>query len=457
MSRSFDRELRQLRDEIEAADDALIASLNRRFELVSHVYELKDEAGTAQIDAEREADLLRRLAARNTGPLSTNAMASVFEAVLDVMKHELRGEPGRKTAEEHVPRAPVARLAIVGTGLIGTSVALAAKRAGVAQIVGWDVDADALREAARAGAVEAAESLARAAAGAELVVVSVPVGRLSPVVADVLAAAPEATVTDVGSTKRILAPLGDPRLVPGHPVAGGSTSGPRGASADLFRGATWFLSPLPATEPDRLSVVERFVASLGAHPVRMDPGEHDRLMALTSHLPHALANILIGVVAREGDERLRHAGPSLREMTRVAGANPPLWADIFSANADLLVDVLATFRGAVQELEQALREGDFSGLERQIQEAAATRSRMLEHAYRTAAGDLQEIRVRVPDRPGALARITQELGGAGINIEDFELHHISPEYGGVLVLVIAGTDDAMRARRLLQEAEYPAA
>ncbi len=453
-------DLRRLREEIGALDRAVLEALNRRLRLVHRVNEHKKATGAPLIDAERESELLHELQAANAGPLSAGAVQSVFAAVLDVMKQEVRGEPRTEPAAARPAAAAVASLAVVGTGLVGTSVALAARRSGVARVSGWDADRSTLREAAGAKALDdAASSLAEAVAGAELVVVAVPVGSLTAATRDVLeAASGEATVTDVGSTKRGLAAASDdPRLVPGHPLAGGSTGGPARAAADLFDGATWFLTPLPTSDPQRVELVERFVASLGARAVRLDAETHDRILAVTSHLPHALANLLMQSVTAAGDEALGYAGASLREMTRVAGANPAVWADIFVENGDVLADALAEHRQAAGEVERALRAGDRAFFERWIGEAASARSRMLEYAYRTEARMLNRIRVRVPDKPGVLARITQTLGAAGINIEDFELRHVSPEYGGVLVILVAGSDNAELARTLLRREGYSAA
>ena len=187
----------------------------------------------------------------------------------------------------------IRRLAVVGTGLMGASVALAAKGAGVEHVAGWDADDASLALAESRGAVdEAAPSLAAAVAGADLAVVAVPVAALPAQVTAVLAASGEATtVTDVGSTKgAVCAAAGaDPRFVGGHPVCGSEARGPGHARAELFRGATWFLTPATATEPERYRALHGFVAALGATPVAVDPAAHDRLVALTSHLPHALA------------------------------------------------------------------------------------------------------------------------------------------------------------------------
>ena len=172
--------LPELRERIAAVDREVLDALNRRLELVARVQERKQEAGAPLIDAQREAELLEELTAANRGPLSERAVQSVFAAVLDVMKQEVRGE-ARPGSPPQAPAAPpvVTRLAVVGTGLVGASVGLAAKRAGVARVTGWDADGATLREAAGAKAVDtAAPSLRDAVAGAELVVVAVPVGAL---------------------------------------------------------------------------------------------------------------------------------------------------------------------------------------------------------------------------------------------------------------------------------------
>jgi prephenate dehydrogenase len=454
-------DLEGLRAEISELDRRLLELLNRRLELVAAVRDYKDAAGERWIDPEREAELLEALVATNAGPLSERGVTSIFSAVLDVLKQEVaagRRVPASSGTAVERPRA-IERLAVVGTGLVGTSVALAAARAGT-RSRGFDPDRGVLEGAAARGAVEAAPSLAEAIADAELVVVAVPVGAAPAVVSEVLEAVGEGVVvTDVASTKRPLASLADPRFVPGHPVAGGVTGGPTRAAQDLFDAATWFLTPTHAS-PESIELVERFVVSLGARPVRADAAAHDRLLALTSHLPHALANILMLRVAEAAtgdDAPLAYAGASLREMTRVAGANAAVWSDIFLGNADEIAAALAGFRASLDELEQALRSADRESIESSIVTAAAARERLDSFAYRTEPAQLNRIRVRIPDRPGVLARITQILGTAQINLEDFELRHVSPEYGGVLVILVAGADKAARARELLRREGYSAA
>jgi prephenate dehydrogenase len=353
----------------------------------------------------------------------------------------------------------VRRLAIVGTGLIGASVALAAKRGVGAEVIGYDPEPEALAAAVARGALDrAAESLAEAVADADLAVVAAPVAQLAGQVRAVLEASDACTVTDVGSTKVGVcsAALGSDRFVGGHPVCGSEARGAEHASAELFEGATWFLTPLAATDPERHRLVHGFVSSVGATPVAVDPVAHDRLVALTSHLPHALANLLVnqaGANRIDGHDPVAAAGGSLRDMTRVAGANPRIWIDIFLENAVPVREALGEHRKQLDRLEQALETGDAGFLAKWIGEAAGNRQRMLAEAY-PDPGSLQQLRVHVPDRPGVLAGITQALGAERINIEDFELHHMSPDRGGTLTLLITGEDEARRAAELLRAQGY---
>jgi prephenate dehydrogenase len=349
----------------------------------------------------------------------------------------------------------VKRLGIIGTGLIGASVGLAAKRAGVEVVEGYDFS-ETVREAAVArGAVDRTLSAAGEALGADLVVVAVPVIALQSVLRDAVGG--NATVTDVGSTKSNLGEaLSKPTFVGGHPVTGSEAHGPEHATADLFDGATWFLTPTAQTDPERYRLVHGFVSALGATPVAIDAEAHDRLVALTSHLPHALANLLVnqaGASRIEGHEPLAAAGGSLRDMTRVAGANPRIWVDIFLENTDALRGALGEHRRRLEQLEAALEARDAGFIARWIGEAADNRRQMLHQAF-ADPGELHRLRVHVPDRPGVLAGITQALGAQRINIEDFELQHVSPERGGTLTLLVTGEREAERAAAVLESQGY---
>jgi prephenate dehydrogenase len=349
------------------------------------------------------------------------------------------------------------RIAIIGTGLMGASVGLAARRRGDG-VVGWDPDPDALAAAAARDAVEPAASLDEAVRAAELVVVAAPIAQLPAQVAAALAATTDATVTDVGSTKAsvVAAAAGSPRFVGGHPICGSESRGAENATASLFENATWFLTPGTHTDADRHRLVHGFVSDVGATPVAIDADAHDRLVAMTSHVPHVLANVIAnqtGEARVEGHEPLAHAGGSLRDMTRIAGANPRIWVDIFLDNADAVRGALAEHRRRIEQVEAALEQGDAGFLARWIGEASANRRRMLAREY-PDPGALQRLRVHVSDRPGVLAAITQALGAERINIEDFELHHMSPERGGTLQVLVGGEGEAQRAAELLERQGY---
>jgi prephenate dehydrogenase len=199
-----------------------------------------------------------------------------------------------------------------------------------------------------------------------------------------------------------------------------------------------------------------FVSELGAIPIAIDPAAHDRLVALTSHVPHVLANVFInqaGATRVEGHEPLANAGGSLRDMTRIAGANPRIWTDIFLDNADALREALVEHRRRVEQVENALAQGDAGFLARWIGEASQNRRHLLDVRYEDA-GALQHVRLHIPDRPGVLQGITQALGAERINIQDWELEHISHERGGTLTLLVFGEDEAQRAAVLLESQGY---
>ena len=351
------------------------------------------------------------------------------------------------------------RVAVIGLGLIGGSLALAATARGD-QVVATDRDETAGEIGLDRGAIARFEpTIDGALDGTDLAFVCGPVGELASLTGQALEAAPSGcAVSDVGSTKgRLVARVGaNPQFVGGHPVCGSEARGVANARPELFDGATWFLTPVAETDPSAHRRLHTFVSSLGARPVAIDPDAHDRLVALTSHLPHALANVLVnqaGAGRIEGHDPLAAAGGSLRDMTRVAGANPRIWVDIFLDNAGALGEALAEHRRRIEQLEQALATRDAGMLARWIAEASGHRRRMLDEAY-PDPGELQRVTAHVPDRPGVLAGITQALGAERINIEDFELRHFSPERGGVLTILVSGASEAERAARLLEAQGY---
>ena len=257
------------------------------------------------------------------------------------------------------------RIAVLGVGLIGGSIALAAReRLDGTEVAGWDPAPEALAAARARGALDAeAGSAAEAVAGAEAVFACAPVGALPGLVAEALAAAgPDCVVTDVGSTKRALAGATlDERFVGGHPVAGSEGTGAEHARGDLFDGAAWYLTPGERSSGLLYERLHRTVSAFGARPIAIDAETHDRVLAAVSHLPHVLANVLVSQAARllrEEGEALPRVGPSFRDATRVAGANPRVWGDIYAANAEAIAAEIDATVAGLEEVAALLRAGD---------------------------------------------------------------------------------------------------
>ena len=260
------------------------------------------------------------------------------------------------------------RIAVVGLGLIGGSIALAARRRLGADVSGIDRDHDAEQAALSAGALDrAGEDFAAALAGAQAVFVAVPVGAIAQTVETALEHAPaDCVVTDVGSTKRaIMAAQQDRRFVGGHPLAGSEHSGFRHAREDLFDGATWYLTPTATTFEAHYERLHTLVESMGARPRAIDPHGHDRLVATASHLPHVVANALAAQARATlpPGEALSWAGPSFRDATRVAGAPTEIWTDIYMTNADLLAAAVEDMAARLSEFREALLTGDRARVE----------------------------------------------------------------------------------------------
>jgi prephenate dehydrogenase len=353
------------------------------------------------------------------------------------------------------------RLAIVGVGLIGGSVGLAARERLGAEVRGHDASPAALAEALPRGALDSAcASLEEAVADAEAVFVAVPVSELAATVAAALAAAPpDCVVTDVGSTKRaVVAAQADPRFVGGHPLAGAETSGLGHARADLFEGATWYLTPTATTSGMLYERLHRLLRSLGARPVAIDPDTHDRILATVSHLPHVLANVLVAQAAQAlaaGDERLPATGPSFRDATRVAGAPSRVWRDIYLSNHDVLAEEIDDTIARLEDVRDVLRRADGERITAWNDAAAGDRRRLLE--AQLAGGPLSELRVSVPNRPGVIAQLALELGRAGVNIADLALYPAPDMSEGVVALWVAGEEAADRADELVQRLGFPVA
>ena len=349
-------------------------------------------------------------------------------------------------------QAAPGRAVVVGLGLIGTSVALALRKAGW-HVTGSDLDADRADRARQLGALDVVGD----DDAADLAVVATPV-RAVPGVARALLEA-DATgglvVTDVGSVKgEIVAAVAHPRFVGGHPMAGSEQEGPEGADPDLFVGATWVLTPTPSTAERSFSLVSSVVTALGADVVALAPERHDQLVAVVSHVPHLAAANLMALAADASEEQaalLRLAAGGFRDMTRIAAGDPAIWPDIFRDNAPAVLAVLDALRERLDEARRIVAEGDRDALVALLERARHARRNLPARAPRPE--EVVEVRVPVPDRPGVLAEVTTALGELGVNVRDLEIAHSVEGDRGVLVLVV-DAQAAPRARAALAERGY---
>lgn len=269
------------------------------------------------------------------------------------------------------------RVAVVGLGLIGGSIALAARERLSAEVSGWDADPAAIAAAVERGAIiSGAGSLASAVEGADAVFAAAPVDALPELLREVLARASAAcVVTDVGSTKRSIAgSIEDSRFVGGHPLAGAETSGLEHARSDMFAGATWYLTPASHTADTTVARARDLVNALGAKPVEIEPAAHDRLMATVSHLPHVFANVLVSQLAELDPSAA--PGPSFRDATRVAGSNTTVWSGIYLDNRDALIDAIDDAITRLRAIRGTLAGGDREALVEWSEQAAADRGRL---------------------------------------------------------------------------------
>jgi prephenate dehydrogenase len=350
------------------------------------------------------------------------------------------------------------RIAVLGVGLIGGSIGLAAKRRLGAEVAGYDAEPASADRALELGALDrAAATVGDAVRDAEVVFCAGPVRVLPELVTEALdESGADAVVTDVGSTKReLIASLPDDerleRFIGGHPIAGAESAGVENARDDLFEGARWYLTPTERSSGMHYDRLQRAVADLGARPQAIDPETHDRLMATVSHLPHVIANVLVqqaAAAAMEESERLPEVGPSFRDTTRVAGANPAIWGDIFATNSEAVAREIDAAAERLREAAEVIRSGDGDRVAAWHGAARTDRRRLLEADL--VGGELYELRLSVENRPGTVAEIALALGRAGVNIEDMALYPAPDMRTGAVSLWVAGGAESERAAEIVR-------
>ncbi len=342
------------------------------------------------------------------------------------------------------PTEPAARrrALVVGTGLIGGSIALGLRSRGW-HVSGLDADDDRAREALAAGVVDAVGDDPEA----EVVFVATPAPAVAAVARRYLAdpaRRADAVVTDVSGVKTaIVADADHARFIGGHPMAGSEQIGLRGADPDLFAGAVWVLTPTAATDLASFDRLKGVVMSLGADVLVLSAADHDRLVAVVSHVPHLVAATLMNAAnagAEQDGALLRLAAGGFRDMTRVAAGHPGIWPDICAENAPAIVDALDRLTADLTAVRDQVAGRDRDALLATLQSASEARRNLPARAVRP--DHLAELRILVPDEPGVLAEITSLAADAGIGIYDIEIAHSAEGPRGVVILIVDQADAA---------------
>ncbi|MET7329817.1 prephenate dehydrogenase [Nonomuraea sp. NPDC005650] len=331
---------------------------------------------------------------------------------------------------------------VIGTGLMGTSVALAL-RAHAVTVHLRDVDPGAARTAASLGAgTELPPSRP-----VDLAVVAVPPPHVARVLAEVQAEGVAVHHTDLASVKAepqqeaINLGCDTSRYIGGHPMAGAAHSGPLKARADLFEGRMWALTPTADTGTETLNTALELVALCDAVPVVMQAAAHDRAVALVSHAPHVVASLVAMRMEGAGEREVSLAGPGLRDLTRIAEADPALWLDILGANARVVAGLLEELGADLERVVAALRaaaDGDaaaraagLTAVEDVLRRGRSGRARISgKHDAQPERFEL--VTVVIGDQPGELARLFADAGHAGVNIEDVRIEHATGQPAGLV-------------------------
>lgn len=335
---------------------------------------------------------------------------------------------------------------VIGTGLIGTSAALAlASRGVVVHLADHDPEQARTAAALGAGTDEAPEG------PVDLAIIAAPPAHVAGALADAMRRGVARGYLDVASVKggprRELEALGLDltSYIGSHPMSGREKSGPLAATGDLFEGRPWVLTPTRDTDTEVLNLALELVSHCRAVPVVMDADAHDRAVALVSHMPHLVSSMVAARLANAEEAAVRLCGQGIRDVTRIAASDPGMWIDILSANpgpvADLLTDVAADLEETVQALrslqssDEAKRREGVSGVEDVLRRGNAGQIRV-PGKHGSAPLVYEVVAVLIDDQPGQLARIFADAGRAGVNIEDVRIEHATGQQAGLVQLMV---------------------
>ena len=346
------------------------------------------------------------------------------------------------------------RVLVVGTGLIGTSIAIGLVGAGV-EVFLSDLDENALGIAKDKSGANAWQG-----EDVDLAVVATPPATVGDVIKSLLIQLPQAVITDVASVKStILAELSDidesdrSRVVGGHPMAGREVSGAAAAQDRLFIDRPWVVTSTPQNSAEATERVVELASVLGAVPIFRSPDHHDRAVALVSHAPQIVSSILARTLINADSEDVELAGQGIRDTTRIAGSDPALWTDILSGNAAQVSSVVDGVADALKEFVQALRESDSATVNALLSEGVKGKLRLPgKHGSTPGAntGDAS-LTVRTADRPGELARLFAAAAKAQVNLEDVRIDHALGRMTGLVELTVSAASKPILVDALIAE------
>lgn len=351
---------------------------------------------------------------------------------------------------------PFGKILVVGVGLIGGSVAAAAK-ANCPGVTVWGVDPNqsSLDSALAAGALDAAAQPGDAVVGewiapggADLVVLAIPVFAAREWFARLAASGFDGIITDTASTKAVITQIAAEELpdmgcyLPGHPMAGSEVNGFGGARADLFQGAYWILCPEQDTQDEVFLKLHETFSALGARIISISRDQHDSAVAIISHVPHMVASSLVRLWGSHADERkelLRLAAGGFKDTTRIAAGSPELWCGIAMDNSEAIADGMRELRGILQQFEDAIRDHDEETLTKLLAESTELR-RNLPAKWIPESAKLTCVRIPMSNRSGVIAEVTGFAGHAACNIQSIDIDHIN-EDTAVLELILTDEGD----------------
>ena len=336
------------------------------------------------------------------------------------------------------------KLVVIGAGLIGTSIALGAKKIGAEVEL---LDEDGRAQALANDLVEASKVI-----DPEIVVIAAPTSALSGVMNRYKSLYPKSTFIDIGSTKtKVKAevqknPEFASRFCPTHPMAGRELDGAEAAQSDLFVGKSWVITPLEETSKASIDITKELIEALGARVITMNPEDHDLAVATVSHLPQVISSLLAAQLTGKDPDYLALAGSGVLDTTRIAGSNPQLWREILNLNREALLPLLKDFQ---KDLSTLIENYDVQ----EILERGRKGRQSLPGKHRSVSRNYTYLPVVIEDKPNQLALLFNECGKANVNVEDIAIEH-SPEQNTGLVLLALNSDDANILNKHLNSAGW---